>query len=591
MPKKWNVLNSAPDSFLKKHPELPELAANLLYNRNITTPEQIEEFLHPDYTKHIHDPFLFQHMQRAVDRIFEAMEKDETITVYGDYDADGVSAAVILHSLFKALDYDNFNIFLPHREFDGYGLNTKNVQTLFDEGTKLLISCDCGVSNAPEVDLANELGMDVIITDHHSIPEVIPNAYAIIHPKIPGEPYPDKNLAGGAVAFKLMQGILIEHKKRGNENLPNGEKYEAFEKWQLDMAALASVADMVPLVGESRTLTKYGLIVLNKAKRLGMKKLFLEAKILEDDGTMKRSVDATTIGFRIAPRINAAGRMKHANVAYQLLIAEKGTDAVDLAYELEQNNNDRRELTDRLFKEGIQQVEQNPEAPFLFVLGEGWSTGVVGLIAGKIKEQYQKPTIVMALNNGEITGSGRSIEGFDLIASLQSMPQFFTKFGGHPMACGFTMVNPEAREDFQKELTKTFVDQTKDIDLTPTLDIDAEVQLSQIDWDLYDTLQKFEPFGQTNPEPTYLAKDVTVHSFKSMGKDGAHITIMMKDETGKIRKTIGWGMCDESRGDGKDWCKLLKPGDVIDIVFTIGVNEWNGNRELQLTIQDLRTAQ
>jgi len=590
MQKRWHVHNSAPESFLKDHPELPPLVANLLYNRNLRTQEQIDEFLNPDYDKDIHDPFLFKDMQKTVDRIFLAIENGERITVHGDYDADGVSAAVIMTSLFRALQYENFSIFLPHRELDGYGLNKKNVQLLFDEGTRLIITCDCGISNAPEVDVANELGVDVIITDHHSIPTVLPKAFSIVHPKIEDEPYPDKNLAGGAVAFKLMQAVLIEHKKRGNEVLPNGERYESFEKWQLDMTALASVADMVPLIGESRTLTKYGLIVLNKAKRLGMKKLFLEAGILEEDGTMKRVVDATTIGFWIAPRINAAGRMNHANVAYKLLIAEKGTDAVDLAFELEQNNTERRDLTDRLYKEGVAQVEQRPDAPFLFILGKDWPTGVVGLIAGKIKETYQKPTIVMAFNHGEITGSGRSVEGFDLIATLQIMPQFFTKFGGHPMACGFTLASTDIRDDFERALTTAFQEKTKHLDLSPTLSIDAEIDLVNVDWALYDMLKKFEPFGQANPEPTYLAQQLTIHSLKSMGKEGAHLSIMVKDASGKIRKTVGWGLCDTTRGDGKDWSKLLHEGDLIDIVFTIGVNEWNGNRELQLTIQSLRLS-
>src|SRR3989344_6959439 len=296
MQKLWAVLPDAPPSFFDEFPQLPPLVANLLYHRNIRSQTEIDEFLNPDYSADIHDPYLFNDMAKAVERIFRAMEQAEKITVHGDYDADGVSASVILTDLFRALEFDNFDVFLPHREIDGYGLNENTIKTLRQQGTKLIITCDCGISNAPEVALANSLGMDVIITDHHSMPKKLPPAYAIIHPKIEGEKYPDKNLAGGGVAFKLMQGILKKHKEN-NETLPDGQKHEAFEKWQLDMGAIASVADMVPLVGESRTLTKYGLIVLNKTRRNGLQKLLLESRLMADDGVLKKEITADTISF------------------------------------------------------------------------------------------------------------------------------------------------------------------------------------------------------------------------------------------------------------------------------------------------------
>ena len=354
--KKWNILPYAPQSFFEEFPQLPPLVANLLYHRNIRTQKLMDEFLHPDYSKDVYDPFIFNDMEKAVDRIFIAIEKKEKITIHGDYDADGVSASAILASMLKALDYNNFDVFLPHRETDGYGMNKNTINTLHHEGVKLIITCDCGISNAPEVELANSLGMNVIITDHHSIPTKLPPAYAIIHPKIDGEKYPDKGLAGGGVAFKLMQGVMIKHKEKNNL-LPNGQTHAAFEKWQLDMVAIASVADMVPLLGESRTLTKYGLIVLNKTKRMGLQKLLLEARLIQEDGSKKREIDADTISFQIAPRINAAGRMNHANVAYKLFMSEIGDDAADLAFELNQNNQDRQKVTDELLKKAVEQVE------------------------------------------------------------------------------------------------------------------------------------------------------------------------------------------------------------------------------------------
>lgn len=590
MPKRWNLLQEPPASFFEEHPELPRIVATLLFHRGVVTQKQIDEFLNPDYLEDVHDPFLFKDMQKAVDRIVKAIKNNEKITVHGDYDADGVSGSVILKSTFDALGYDNVDVFLPHRDTDGYGLNLKNVQKLFDEGTRLIISCDCGISNTPEVDLANSLGVDVIITDHHSIPEKRPQAYAIIHPKIPEETYPDKTLAGGAVAFKVAQALLAEHKKT-HDILPNGEQHDIFAKWLLDMVAISSVADMVPLLGESRTLTKYGLIVLNKTKRIGMKKLLMQIKLMHEDGTLKRELDAHTIGFHIAPRINAAGRVNHANVGYKLFMAKSGAEAIDLAFELDQNNNERRTLTDDFVEEAKAQVKkQGDTAPLVAVFSERWAPGIVGLIASRIKDTFDKPTIAMTSNNGEIMGSGRSIEGFNMIQALQSMPELFSKFGGHPMACGFTLVSADKKELFIQKLTEQFLEKTADIDTTSSIDIDAEVSLEDVTWELYDLLDKFKPFGQCNPEPKYMARGLTVTSLKRLGQEGKHLSIMVKHNTHRIRKTIGWHLCNEKSDTGIDWSKQLKPGDKIDIVFEVSVNQWNGNRELQLTICDLRKS-
>ncbi len=481
-------------------------------------------------------------------------------------------------------------LYIPHREKDGYGLNANTVNYLHEQGTKLIITCDCGISNAPEVDLANEKGIDVIITDHHSIPDVLPNAYAIIHPKIESEPYPDKTLAGGAVAFKLAQAMFKKHAET-NDVLPNGDKHEKAEKWMLDMVALASVADMVPLLGESRTLTKYGLIVMNKAKRIGLRKLLLEAGIMHNDGSMKYPITEETIGFKIAPWINAAGRIDHANVGYHLFMTESPTEAIDLAFKLKQNNTERQAMTEIYVTEATKQVEKSQlDSPVLFAYHESWNPGVVGLVASRIKSRYEKPVIAMTSIGDETMGSGRSIIGFNMIETIQSMPEYFHKFGGHPMACGFTLADKDKREAFQSAMIEQFNIKTKGLDLSPTLDIDAEIQLDDVNWELYETLEKFAPFGQANPKPKYLAKGVTIKSLKPIGKTAGHLKMDVTHNSTKFHKTIGWGLCDTNRGDGQDWSKLLKEGDTIDIVFEIGVNEWNGNRELQLTIVDLKKA-
>lgn len=584
MKQRWDIQPEPPQTFFDEFPELPRTVASLLYNRSITNQASMDEFLAPDYSRDVHDPFLFRDMKKTVLRLFEAIEKGEQITIHGDYDADGVSASVILTDTLRALGATHLNVYLPHRETDGYGLNLKTIEFLSKNNTKLIITCDCGISNKNEVDLANECGIDVIITDHHSIPELLPNAFAIIHPKLQGETYPFKDLAGGGVAFKLAQAMLHTHKET-HERLADGQAHDGFEKWLLDMVAIASVADMVPLLGESRTLTKFGLIVLNKTRRIGMQKLLLEARLLDDDGTMKKEIDAQTIGFRIAPRINAAGRLDHANTAYQLMVTKDGTEAVDLAWQLDQSNNERRRLTDEYVKEAIEQVEREQKnSPVLFVYKPHWTTGVVGLIAGQIKNKYGKPAIAMGLKQDEISGSGRSIKGFNMIETLHEMPHCFSKYGGHPMACGFTLASPDMLKVCQNELIERFNKKTNGIDITPTLDIDAEIELEHVTWELYDLLDKFEPFGQANPQPLYLARGLTVIRTEPVGKEGKHLRILLKHKTNSVRKTIGWSLCE---GD-TNWGKELKSGDMIDMVFEIGVNEWNGSRDLQMTIVDLR---
>jgi len=587
MQKRWEILPKPPKEMYEKFPELPETVVDLLYHRNITTQEAIDEFLHPEYSKDVHDPFLFKEMKHAVKRIFKAIEKGEKIVVHGDYDADGVSGATILVTTLRELGAKSLDVFLPHRELDGYGLNSNTVELLSESHTKLIITCDCGISNKEEVDLANKKGIDVIITDHHTIPEKLPKAEAILHPKIQGETYPDKNLAGGAVAFKLAQGLLRKHKEDGKV-LESGMSHEAIEKWLLDMVAIASIADMVPLLGESRTLTKYGLIVLNKTKRIGLQKLLLEARLMNDDGSLKNIIDADTIGYKIAPRINAAGRLQHANVAYGLMMTTNPIEAVDLAFTLDKNNTERQKITEKCLKEAIIQIEKNKtEQPILLAFGTEWPSGIVGLMAGKLKDKYGKPALVMTSRGDEIVGSGRSISGFNAIESLQELSEVFAKFGGHPMAFGFTLAPGETVQTLREKLTKKYLEKTVGMDLTPILQIDAEIDLGDVNWELYDILEKFSPFGKDNEKPKYASMNVTLQNVASLGKDKKHLKIMLQSQGGKIKQAIGWHMCNDNT-PGENWCKLLKKGNTVDVAFEIDVNEWNGNRELRLQIIDIK---
>jgi len=582
--KRWELIEKAPEEIYKKFEDLPKTVVDLLYARNINTQEEAETFLYPEYSRDVHDPFLFKEMKKSVKRIFKAIEKKEKIAVYGDYDADGVSGATILFSVLTAIgaEKNNIIVYLPHRETDGYGINNKAIEKLKAEGASLLISCDCGISNTPEVAFAKKQKIDVIITDHHSIPDEIPDAYSILHPKLPEETYPDKNLAGGAVAFKLAQGLLHEHKKSGEE-LSTGNSHEAEEKWLLDMVAIASVADMVPLIGESRTLTKYGLLVLSKTRRIGMQKLLLEAKLMNNDGTLKNEITADTIGYKIAPRINAAGRLVHANVAYKLMITKDPIEAVDLAFTLEQNNKERQKITEKAIKEAEEQIKkEKEEKPVLFVINKKWPSGIVGLIASRLKESYSKPAVAMTERDASIVGSGRSVSHFNFIESIQESSEFFSKFGGHPMAFGFSLKEEELLENMKKALYTKFEEKTKGIDTTPILKIDAEMRLSEINWSLYDELEHFAPFGKGNEKPLFASKGVKLKKLTPLGKDKKHAKLQFEGDNRALKMAIIWNYFTE------EYYKKFKEGDEVDIAYDLEVNEWNGNRELRIRVVDMK---
>lgn len=549
----------------------------LLHNRNLTTQEKIDEFLNPDYSQDVHDPYLFRDMKKAIKRIFEAIKKNELIVIHGDYDADGVCSAVILLTTLKSLGAQHLDVFLPDRELDGYGLNKNTVEIVAAAGAKLLISCDCGISNKDEVALAKKLGLDVIITDHHSVPEELPPADAIIHPKVPNETYPDKNLCGAGVAFKLAQALLKNQKSRVDNQ----------EKWLLDLVAIATVADMVPLIGESRTLTKYGLVVLNKTKRLGLQKL------LEISGLDKNSVlDSFNIGFQIAPRLNAAGRMKHANAALQLLTSTDLDEAKELARELNYNNQKRQKDTEKMVNEARAQIEETKQknAAAIFVIKDNWPIGLVGLIASKLCNSFYKPVVVMTKKDGKINGSIRSIDEIDVMEKMVKLQNYFEKYGGHPQACGFLLKDTTQLVDFQNDLRQLVEKEIKNQPIVQTLLIDAKVRLDQVDWKLYDLLQKFEPFGENNPTPRYLTTKVKIAACDAIGSTGKHLRLLVRQDSQLTHKLIGFSFGDE-KIMSKNWCQILKPGDELDIVFEISINEWNGERELQRKIIDIRFAE
>ena len=599
--KKWIIQPEPPAEFIAVHPELPPIVARLLWNRNLRSPEQIDEFLNPDYTSDIHDPFLFRDMDKAVAIIFDAIKNNKNITVHGDYDADGVCASVILIKTLLMLgakpfvtgeSQDGTRVFLPHREIDGYGVNMNTVKHLKEiHKTDLVITCDCGVSNLEEIKLAKSFGMQVIVTDHHAIPAELPPADAIIHPKLPGETYPDKGLCGAGVAFKLAQALMQKHCALTNGKTPDGESCEGFEKWMLDLVAIATVGDMVPLIGESRTLTRYGLTVLNKTKNLGLRELMINSGILDETGKPKRgAINTQTVGFQIVPRLNAAGRMDHANTALALLMSEKVDEAKTLAEQLNQNNSDRQKLTDQIVSAAREQIKSTNQKdnPVLFVYDPSWPTGILGLVSGRLKDEFYKPAIALGNSpEGIVVGSGRSISEFNLIAAIQDMSEYFIKFGGHPQAAGLSIKDINTLEKFKIAISALAQKELAGVALVPQINIDAEVDLEDVNWKLFDLLQKFEPFGMNNEEPTYGARGITLVSADPVGQDGKHLRLMVKHNSHTVRKTIAFGFGDTNRHPS-DWKNNLKPGDKINLAFHIDVNEWNGNRELEMKIEDIQ---
>lgn len=553
----WQILPPAPKDWLEKFPELTEALGCLLYQRQLNAQSEIESFLHPDFSRDLYSPFLFSQMQKAIDRLHQAKIDQELIYIYGDYDADGVCGSAILARTLKQLDF-KFAVYLPHREKEGYGLNTAALDFIKNQNSKLIITVDCGISNTEEVAYANSLGLEVIITDHHQLPAILPAALAILHPQKPGETYPFKYLAGGGVAYKLACGLIEKSELAAIDK-------EKMQKWLLDLVAISAVADMVPLLGENWTLVKYGLIVLSKTQNLGLNELM----ILANTNTEKISAD--TISWQIAPRLNAAGRMEHANTALELLVTNSLEEASRLALGLNQNNLDRQQQVEevlQLAKATLQISDQ-----LLIAVGDGWPAGLLGLVSSKITQEFSKPSLVMSWDGQQYVGSGRSVKGWNLMEAITKNSDLLDKFGGHPQAAGFRF----KKDNLDKFLEgmKAAAKQLSADNVQPIAEVAATLDLSEIDWNLVDQILAFAPFGQGNAEPYFLVTKVVVVVAEKLS-EGKHLRLMLSNGR-KDRKVMAFGF-------GQD--PELAVGKTIDCLCRIGINQWNGNKEIQLTLID-----
>lgn len=561
----WNVAKRQSD----------DLVEQLLLNRGLEDPQEREKFLNPDWDRDTHDPMLFKQMEDAVARVFLSLENGKKIVIHGDYDADGVSGSSLLHGALKLIcekfGYEcNVDVFLPDREKDGYGVAMHTIERLAKEGVDLLITVDCGIANAPQLDKAHELGMDVIICDHHQLAPEIPAHAIILHPLAPGEDYPNKVLCGTGVAFKLASALTIEAKKRGAD-LPHG-----YEKWFLDLVAVATVTDVMPLKGENRALELYGLKVLNKTKRLGLK------KIIEFSRAELGKIDTQAIGFQIGPRLNAAGRMKSAEIAFKALSSETETEADKWAAELEMLNRDRQRVSRAAYTEARKLAREQEDHAIHVVWSETWMPGIVGLVAGKLVTEFGKPAFALTRVGDSYVGSGRTAGGLHLVEAMRSCGDIFVKAGGHPQACGLTISTLDLVQEFQVKVGEFASAFYGEEGPTPTIEVEAEVGLDEINWEFYGQLEKFEPFGEGNRSPLFVSRNLQVVAAETMGKDGKHLRLTVNPKGGRIQKMVGFGF--------GEWATKLQMGSVVDVVYEVSINEWNGNRELQCRIVDLKTS-
>lgn len=569
--KKWRIAEPITNEIKAGFPELDAILLQLLWNRGIRTQAAMDQFLHPDWSQDVHDPYLFRDMTKAVQLIYETIGAGETIGVYGDYDADGVCAAVIIFATLKKLGA-SVEVYLPHREKEGYGLNESGLRYLKEKNVKLIITCDCGIANTAQVKLANRLGLAVIITDHHQAQAELPPALAILHPSLPQENYPDKFLSGGGVAFKLMQGLL-----RYEGCYLSAAEREAHEKWLSDLVAISTVADMVKLQGENRTLVSYGLRVLRKTKNLGLQKIINSAGIAPD------KIDAYTISWQIAPRINAAGRMDHANAAFALLISNDESAAAELAESLNLTNMARQRATDQMVSHACEQIGEIAENTyFVHAFRQDWPMGLVGLAAGKLVQIYNRPALVMCQNGDKIAGSGRAgIADFDLVKALSQCAHLLSSYGGHKEAAGFSLLQANY-EKFLASFAESAKQQLAGVDLSPVLMLDQQIKFADLNWELLERINLLEPYGQGNPKPKFVSLGVRVVNLNTVGAAGQHLRLDLMSEG--IRHKFIWF------NNAQATALKLMPNDIIDVAYEIGASEWNNTKQLDFKVIDIKKS-
>lgn len=546
--------------------DYPLLVQTLLKNRGIVTREEAERFLSPNYERDIHDPFLLRGMERAVTRIMRALESGERIIIFSDYDCDGIPGAVVLHDFFKKIGYENFQNYIPHRHDEGYGMNVRAIEQLAEEGAKLLVTVDCGITEVVEVARANELNIDVIITDHHIPADMLPPAYAIVNPKQEGDMYPDTMLCGAGVAWKLVCALLL--RGRDTWNIPLG-----WEKWLLDMAGLATIADMVPLRSENRALAHFGLTVLRKSRRVGF------GVLLSKIGMAQSDLTEDDVGFMIGPRINAASRMGVPSDAFRLLATTDKHEAEELADHLVALNETRKGLVASMVKEARRHLDArraNDDLREVVVVGNPlWKPALVGLVAGNLAEAYLRPVFVWGrTDDGTIKGSCRSDGTCDVVELMTRTARMFIEIGGHALAGGFS-VSHEMVHTLEDELVLAYQTKRTIREVVEQI-IDGTLILNEVTFTTWNMIARFAPFGIGNPKPIFLFEKVRIADVRMFGKERAHTELSFE---GSRVKAISF-FSEEKYKD-------ITKGEVVDLIATMELSIFRGRRELRLRIADV----
>ena len=540
----------------------------LLVSRGIETEEKALDYIDPKYEK-LSDPTTITDMSLAVDAIEEAISKGEKIAIYGDYDVDGVTATALLVDFFRGIDVETIR-YIPSRSDEGYGLNIDAIESLAKEGVNLIITVDCGSTSIDEIHRANELGLKVVVTDHHVMKTengkmVLPKAAAVINPKRMGERSPLYELAGASVAFYLVRALMTNHE----DKFAVGQ-----EKWLLDLVALGTICDVVPLTGENRILAKWGLKVLAKTRRQGIVAL---ARVAEVNLNF---VDSYKVGFLLGPRLNAAGRIEHAQSALSLLLTDTAEEAEKLALNLDELNRTRQELTERIVSEAKEYIDKDGASQKIYLLSKkDWPAGVVGIVASRLAEEYGRPMLVMEDLGKELKGSARSIKNFNIIDALSDCGEFLTHFGGHAYAAGFRL-NKDKFVLLNEKLIQISDDKIQEKDLEREISVDMEILNKNITQKFLDELNLLEPYGRDNGKPLFLLKDAKIVEARLVGTPAIHLKLIIEQD--------GYSLAGIAFGYGE--VLDLEPGEIYNFVVSLDTNEWNNRRTPEFKLIDLEHA-
>ncbi|MCB9034816.1 MAG: single-stranded-DNA-specific exonuclease RecJ [Chitinophagales bacterium] len=562
--KRWIYLEADENkvAHLQEVLKINPILCKLLVLRGITTFEEAENFFRPKLEQ-LHNPFLMKDMDKAIDRIEKAMTNNEKVLIYGDYDVDGTTSVALVYSYFINT-YTNLEYYIPDRYTEGYGISLQGIDYAAENNFSLIIALDCGIKAREQVDYAKSKNIDFIICDHHLPDETLPNAVAILNPKQKDCTYPYKDLSGCGIGFKLAQAYAEKH-QLDKTNLNN----------QLDLVATSIASDLVPITGENRILAKFGVEQVNKAPRAGIKALLKELKL-------NRKLEISDLVFIIGPRINAAGRIAHGSEAVELLIAKNLTEAFTKIKKVQQNNDNRKEMDKSITDEAFAILKNNDtykNRKSTVLYQEHWHKGVIGIVASRLIEKYHKPTVILAASNGKAVGSARSVPGFDLHDAIEQCADLLEKFGGHKYAAGLT-IEIENIPAFIEKFENIVASNIKDEMLITPIEIDAEIELSDINEKFFNIIQQMAPFGPQNMQPTFVTKNVYDTGFSKIVKK-EHLKIsIMKDADNPING-IGFGMAYLYKN-------IIQQKDTFDICYHLCKNSWNGQEKIELRIKDIQ---